>query len=344
VGVSAGGFIAAGLANGIRPREMCAAFIENKGHARDVFDPAWLTVPAYGEILQRARRLPGLAASTLWQLTWGGKPLRQALQALAPALPTGLFSSEEARRRLEAIFAQPGRSNDFRQLRGRLTLLATEIDTGRPVAFGSEGWDHVPVSRAVQATCALPGLFPPVAIEGRNFVDGALAKTMHASAALREGADLVLCINPLVPFTLAGIADHGLPAVLSQTLRTLIHSRLALAMQQYSRDWPGADVVLLEPDSRDPELFGANVFGYGQRRGLAEHAYQCTRAWLRANETRLAATLGRHGVTLRSRVLHDAQRVLVAPREPVRGPRRLGAAVARLHCVLDELDHALQAA
>lgn len=347
VGVSAGGFIAAGLANGIRPRAMCAAFIENSGssgHGGDVFDPAWLTVPAYGEILQRARRLPGLAATALWQVTWRRQPLLQALEGLAPALPTGLFSGEEAQRRLQAIFSQPGRSNDFRALRSRLTLLATELDTGRPVAFGSEGWDHVPVSRAVQATCALPGLFPPVNIEGRQFVDGALTKTMHASAALRQGVDLVLCINPLVPYAVAGIAERGLPAVLGQTLRTLIHSRLALGMKQYARDWPGADVVLLEPDPRDLALFRANPFSYGQRRRLAEHAYQRTRAWLRESEPQLAATLARHGVTLRPQVLHDADRVLVATREPVRGRRRLASAVARLHSVLDDLDHALQAA
>jgi hypothetical protein len=43
-------------------------------------------------------------------------------------------------------------------------------------------------------------------------------------------------------------------------------------------------------------------------------------------------------------VLHDTHRVLVATREPVRGRRRLASAVARLHSVLDDLDHALQAA
>jgi NTE family protein len=347
VGVSAGGFIAAGLANGIRPREMCAAFIEDRATADqrgDVFDPAWLTVPAYGEFLQRARRLPGLAATAFWQLTWQRQPMLQVLEGLAPALPTGLFSSEEAQRRLEAIFSRPGRSNDFRALRSRLTLLATELDTGRPVAFGGESWDHVPVSRAVQASCALPGLFPPVRIDGRQFVDGALTKTMHASAALEQGMDLVLCINPLVPFAVPGIAEGGLPAVLGQTLRSLIHSRLALGMKQYARDWPGADVVLLQPDPADPELFRANPFSYGQRRRLAEHAYQRTRAWLRDNEAQLAATLARHGVAFRSQVLHDADRVLVAAPESVRQRRPLAAAIARLHSVLDDLDHTLQAA
>ena len=60
VGVSAGGFIAAGLANGMTPRELCAAFIENDDKASEVFDPAWLMVPAYGEFLRR-----GITRNTL---------------------------------------------------------------------------------------------------------------------------------------------------------------------------------------------------------------------------------------------------------------------------------------
>jgi predicted acylesterase/phospholipase RssA len=340
VGVSAGGFIAAGLANGIAPREMCASFIENSAPGGEVFDPAWLTVPAYREFIGRARRLPALALAALWQSTGGGKPLLQALEGLAPVLPTGLFSNEQVHLRLREIFSRPGRSNDFRTLRSRLTLLATELDTGRPVSFGAPGWDHVPVSRAVQATCALPGLFPPVVIEGRHFVDGALTKTMHASAALQDQVDLVLCVNPLVPFAVQGLAEGGLAAVLSQTFRTMIHSRLALGMKHYARAYPQTDIVLVEPDPRDAELFGANPFSYGQRRRMAEHAYQQTRAWLRANESTLAATLARHGIRIRSGVLHDADRVLVPPG----APRGLAAALARLHAVLDDLDHALQPA
>ncbi|MBC5786290.1 patatin-like phospholipase family protein [Ramlibacter sp. USB13] len=340
VGVSAGGFIAAGLANGIRPREMCAGFIENNDRAAEVFDPAWLSVPAWSEYGRRLRRLPALAAAAGWQATWGGKAWLQALEGMAPLLPTGLFSNEEIHRRLAALFSVPGRSNDFRALHGRLTLLATELDTGRAVAFGSPGWDHVPVSRAVQATCALPGLFPPVTIEGRAYVDGALTKTMHASAALADGADLVLCVNPLVPFDVPDIAQGGLAAVLSQTFRTMIHSRLALGMKDYARRWPGADIVLVEPDAQDRELFGANPFSFGQRRRMAEHAYQQTRAWLRSHEASLAPRLARHGIALRTHALHDEGRVLVQPWQP----RRLGSALQHLSQVLDELERKLQPA
>jgi NTE family protein len=340
VGVSAGGFIAAALANGMRPREMCAAFIENNAREGDVFDPAWLTVPAYGEFLARARRLPRLALAALWQATWGGKPVLQALEGMAAVLPTGLFSNDEIHRRLSSIFARAGRSNDFRDLRGRLTLLATELDTGQPVAFGSAGWEHIPISRAVQATCALPGLFPPVEIEGRHYVDGALTKTLHASAALQQGVDLVLALNPLVPFEGKRIADGGLAGVLGQTFRTLIHSRLALGMKHYAQAWPDTDILLVQPDPRDPDLFLANPFSYGQRRRLAEHAYQQTRRWLRTNEACVGETLARHAIRLRLQVLHDPTRVLVAPARP----RRLSSALERLHSVLDHLDHVLRPA
>ena len=125
----------------------------------------------------------------------------------------------------------------------------------------------MPISRAVQASSALPGLFPPVEIDGRFYVDGALKKTLHASVLLDEGLDLLLCLNPLVPFDathaprhrvlssgeprIPRLVDGGLPVVLSQTFRTLIHSRLELGMKGYERSHPDTDILLFEPDQRD---------------------------------------------------------------------------------------------
>lgn len=62
------------------------------------------------------------------------------------------------------------------------------------------------------------------------------------------------------------IADGGLPAVLSQTFRSLIHSRLLLGLKSYEQAYPNNDIVLIEPDHRDPELYLANTFSYSQRR------------------------------------------------------------------------------
>jgi NTE family protein len=358
VGVSAGGFIAAGLANGMTPRELCAAFIETSAAPSEMFDPAWLMVPAYGEFLRRSITLPGLAATALWRATVGRKTLFNALEALGPVLPTGIFSNDEIDTRLAKLFSTSGRTNDFRQLKARLTLVATQLDSGDAAPFGRPGWDHVPISKAVQASSALPGLFPPVEIDNQYFVDGALKKTLHAAVALDEGIDLMFCLNPLVPFdatrpadsggrphvvqqgqvvnrqSVVRIVDGGLPAVMSQTFRSMIHSRLELGLKHYERAYPHTDIVLFEPDHRDADMFLANTFSYRQRHQMAEHAYQSTRQMLRSSQTTLEAKLARHGVGLDLAVLDDTRRRLV---KPLPHATRVGRAMALLEDSLQDL-------
>ncbi len=348
VGVSAGGFIAAGLANGYTPRELCRAFIENLGPASEVFEPSLLVRPAVGEFLRRGAALPGLLGSAAWHYAFGRRSLMSAVERLGRALPTGLFSNEQIHTRLAQLFSEPGRSNDFRTLGRKLVLVATDLDSGSAAPFGQPGWDHVPISRAVQASAALPGLFPPVQIDGRHYVDGALKKTVHASVLLEQGLDLMICLNPLVPFEaredegggphrIPRIADGGLPVVLSQTFRSMIHSRLELGLRSYERAYPGTDIVLFEPEAHDAEMFLANTFSYSQRRRLAEHAYQSTRQALRSRFDELHPRLARHGITLDAIVLADTARTLLDARAAAR-PERSARAMASLKHSLDRLE------
>lgn len=361
VGVSAGGFIAAALANGMSPRELCASFIENDSEPSETFDPSWLMEPAYSEFARRGIMLPGLVVSALWHLATGQKSLMNALEHLSPGLPTGVFSNQQVDTQLARLFSREGRTNDFRKLKTHLTLVATNLDSGEAAPFGRPGWDHVPISQAVQASSALPGLFPPVEIDDQYYVDGALKKTMHASVALEDGVDLMICLNPLVPFDATSpqvakvmqrglpanrreiprIVDGGLPAVLSQTFRSMIHSRMELGMKHYHHGYPDTDIILIEPDHRDPELYLANTFSYAQRRHLAEHAYQQTRQMLRSRKTGLSAKLARHGISLNHDVLDDPKRHLSAPAKP---PTRIGQAISRLQEVMDDLGDAVKTA
>jgi len=361
VGVSAGGFIAAALANGMSPRELCASFIENDSEPSETFDPSWLMEPAYSEFARRGIMLPGLVVSALWHLATGRKSLMNALEHLSPGLPTGVFSNQQIDTQLARLFSRDGRTNDFRKLKTQLTLVATNLDSGEAAPFGRPGWDHVPISQAVQASSALPGLFPPVEIDDQYYVDGALKKTMHASVALEDGVDLMICLNPLVPFDATSpqvakvmqrglpankreiprIVDGGLPAVLSQTFRSMIHSRMELGMKHYTHGYPHTDIILIEPDHRDPELYLANTFSYAQRRHLAEHAYQQTRQMLRSRKTGLSAKLIRHGISLNHDILDDPKRHLSAPAKP---PTRIGQAISRLQEVMDDLGDAVKTA
>jgi predicted acylesterase/phospholipase RssA len=351
VGVSAGAFIAAALANGMTPRDLCATFIESDAQPGDRFDPSWLMEPAWGEFARRGQMLPGLLAKAAWQMAMRGKPLSSAMESLAPALPTGAFSNQQVHTQLARLFSADGRSNDFRQLKTQLTLVATNLDSSEPTPFGAPGWDHIPISQAVQASSALPGLFPPVEIEGQHYVDGALKKTMHASVALEDKVDLLICLNPLVPFDASAprtanalqnlptaqgkiprIVEGGLSAVLSQTFRSMIHSRMELGMKHYASQYPDTDIVLIEPDHRDPELYLANTFSYRQRRHLAEHAYQQTRQLLRTDAGGLSTRLARHGIRLNHAALNDAERHLVQP-----GSSPMARAVASLQQSLGDL-------
>lgn len=359
VGVSAGGFIAASLANGITAGALCASFIDADPDGNVVFDPTWLLQPATDEFIRRGIRWPGLLLGAVWRATVGGQSLLHALEHLGAALPTGVFSNRNIHTELARLFDGEGFTNDFRKLGSRLTLVATNLDTGEAAPFGRPGWDHVPISKAVQASSALPGLYPPVRIDDRYYVDGALKKTMHASVALDEGVDLMLCLNPLVPFDastpdaprvmqrdlapehrrIPRIVEGGLPSVLSQTFRSMIHSRMALGMKHYERAYPDTDIVLIEPDHRDPELYLANLFSYRQRRHLAEHAFQQTRQMLRSRKTSLSAKLARHGIHINHAALDDTRARLCTP---AKAPTRVGRAISSLQEVMDDLAHMVE--
>jgi len=350
VGVSSGSFLAAGLANGLTPRAMYQMFIESEA-ADDPFEPDLLMRPALMEYARRLGLLPQLLKSSArdYLLSPRAHGLIDSYLQLAHALPTGVFDNSGIANYLTELFSAPGRTNDFRKLRHKLFLVATDLDSAQAVPFGAPGWNEVPIAQAVMASAALPGLFPPVAIGGRHYVDGALVKTLHASVALREGAKLLVCINPLVPFDAEAAARHrhgrrislvdgGLPTVLSQTFRAIIHSRMQTGIARYSHEFPDADLVLFEPRSDDAEMFFANVFNYSERKHLSEHAYQRTRAELRRRYAELAPIFARHGVTIDKAALADRNRTLARPD----GRKRRADSTRRLHQTLDRLEAVLR--
>lgn len=287
VGVSAGAFVSANLANNLSMSEITRIYIANDS-VRHPIRPRIFMRPAVREYLRGARALPGSVLRALADLV--NHPLDVgvlgALGHIQQAIPNALFANEPLRRFLEELYSSPGRTDDFRELERKLHIVATNLDTGRPVVFGTPHHNDVPISTAVQASTALPGLFPPVKIQGESFVDGGLLRTLHASVALDQDINLLLCVNPIVPFDASRsvedpesvrLAGRGLPAVLSQAFRALIHSRMEVGMGRYDDLYPGKDVVLFEPKREDTLMFFSNPFSYSNRRRVCEHAYQSTR-------------------------------------------------------------------
>jgi NTE family protein len=357
VGVSSGSLISAGLANGFDTTEMGSMFIRDEA-THTTFSPGILLQPALAGYLQRIGQLPRALSSIARQ--YARDPLQSAwpsvVRSLIGVLPTALFDNKPLERYLHALFQSPGHTDDFRALAGRLYVVATDLDSGESVAFGEAAHARVPISRAVVASAALPGLYGAVEIGGRHYVDGALIRTMHASLALEDGCDLVLCINPLVPFDATRarhrrrrLSDEGLDTILSQTFRSLIHSRMNVGMASYRARFPRADTILLQPDRHDEQLFFANVFRYAGRHHVADHAYQRTRRDLLAQAASLSNVLEAHGLRLNEKLLRDRRRSFsTAARERAERVRhvtqRLDRALDRLGRMLSERDAGAAAA
>lgn len=356
VGVSAGAIIGANLANNLTTAQMCRGIVSHEP-GEHPFVPETFFTPALHEMKRGGKAVPRLLIESVrrWLTNPRDITLVESLTRLTQALPVGIFDNEPIREYVHKVFNVKGRTDDFRQLGKRLVVVASDLDSGQAVRFGEPGLDHIPISLAVAASSALPGLYPPVEIEGRHYVDGVLLKTMHASVALDAGADLVICVNPIVPIDTRGtveaglmsrgkLLDHGLPAVLSQTFRTLMHSRLETGMASYAAKFKDADVVLFKPRPDDYEMFFTNIFSFSERRAVCEYSYNSVRRDLLERYDELAPIFARHGLTLRRDVLEEKRNLwfgvfrerrerALTSTNPV--ARRLDDALGRLERLLD---------
>jgi NTE family protein len=329
VGVSSGAFLAAGLANRMSTEEMCRIFITGQDD-RLQFRPEAFLRPAMIEYMRRAAGFPALLVGWWRELLLhpGGARLSEAIDRFGRLVPTGLFDNTEVERFLRDAFTIRGRSNDFRELDRPLYVVAVDLNRGEAVTFGSEHWRDVPISRAVQASAAMPGLYPPVEI---------------------NGIDLLLGINPLVPFNTGhatalsehthNLADGGLPVVLSQTFRTLLQSRAQVGIARYAQQFPQTDQLVLEPNADDSEMFFTNVLSFSARTRVCQHAYRSTLADLHARRAELAPLLAKHGLRLREDVIADPERSLVGGLHARPHPTDT---TARLRRALDDVDGVLR--
>ncbi len=362
VGVNAGSFVAANLANQMTTAQLCRIFVRNEAEVHP-FHPEVFYRPAFREFGSRLLAVPGLMASAIGRFVNNpyDQSLLEALTILAQAAPAGLFDNDALHEYLKRTFTMLGRTNDFRELRRSLYIVAADVESTEAVCFGAPGFDHVPISRAIQASMASPGLYVPVDIDGRYYVDGTLRKGLHASVAFEDGADLVLAVNPQVPIDASeavragsmkagALTRSGMPSLLSQMFRTMVYSRMQSGIAQYGRDYPDRDILLFEPTRDDAKLFFSNVFSFQSRRMVCELAYQMTRRDLLQRADDLEPRLARYGIKLRRDRLEDEQRTIstslygeMLPLYVAKG-RRKRAEKGRLSSGLDNVTELIQKA
>ena len=120
----------------------------------------------------------------------------------------------------------------------RLRVTAVDAQSGELRIFDAKS--DVPIERAVAASCCVPGIFAPVSIDGRRYVDGGVHSGTHADLALESGASHVLVLAPLVR------GNAGLARLMYQRLDAEI-----LALRE-----AGVAVALLTPSREDARALG----------------------------------------------------------------------------------------
>lgn len=112
---------------------------------------------------------------------------RRVMGMIDPRLTgSGLIAGERLRRRL----ARELTGFHIERLPLAFASVATELGTGHEVWL-----TRGPLVEAVRASYAIPGIFPPVALEGRLLMDGTLVNPVPVRLARELGADLVICVN-----------------------------------------------------------------------------------------------------------------------------------------------------
>jgi predicted patatin/cPLA2 family phospholipase len=146
-----------------------------------------------------------------------------------------------------------------------------------------------------------------VRIAGRDYVDGGVKKTAHINLAIQHGADLVICLNPVVPIlnnTSGGplnghLANHGVTYVLDQVLRIMLHGRMQYGLERYQAEHPEVDILLIEPTREDVRMFSYNIMRYSARSVVALYGYRSARSSFQKRRAEFARLLRRHGIAVR---------------------------------------------
>ncbi|MFF0791639.1 patatin-like phospholipase family protein [Streptomyces spiralis] len=226
VGTSAGAAVAAQLGSGLTLEEL---------YARQV-DPALQAAEIMAEMdLDRFAADLGAALGE----ADGAEDLRRKVGEFA--LRAATVPEPERRAVIESRL--PSHAWPARELK----IVAVDADSGLPRVFDKES--GVGMVDAVAASCAVPGVWPPVTIQGRRYVDGGVRSIANADYAL--GASRVLVIVPM------GAAE---PFPSEKPLEQAVEE---LGAQ-------GAEGALVEPDEASRAAVGDNPLDPATRRPAAE--------------------------------------------------------------------------
>lgn len=145
-------------------------------------------------------------------------------------------------------------------------VCAVRLRDGALVVFGRDDAPPAPIGKAVAASCAIPGWFTPVEIDGERYADGGAHSLTNVGEAARAEPDLVLVSSPMSRYG----AGRAQLAVEAQGLRRR-----------------GTEVVALRPTPEVERAMGVNAMDPSRRAAVVRAAHDSTRRYLESIRHRL---------------------------------------------------------
>ena len=294
--------------------------------------------PNVGEIATRLWGAPELvrkAAVEFWRYR-DRVPLSEAIYGLAPLLPSGLFTNSGLEDYLRETFAVAGLSDDFRDVKSELHIIAADIETDKRADFSRLTTPNVAISRAVAASTCIPILFRPVEIDGRHYVDGGIKGHAAIDVAISRGAKLIVVINGLVPLDTAAIKprastsqarnsimDLGMRAIGNQVIRGMLHDSLIDHLQKVRAKHPDVDFILIEPRPDDEKMFFHELLSFSAQLIVLQHGYETVSKGIYQSWPYLTKILPKYGIEITRKVI-DRKPLDVSVNELERSGNLLG--------------------
>lgn len=139
---------------------------------------------------------------------------------------------------------------------GPLVTTAVDCATGAFATFDRSS--GVSLRRAVAASCAVPGIFPPVTIEGRRYMDGGVRSVTNADLALRVKPDAALIVAPVT---------EGTAQRIGRVASLRVEAEIAALRAA------GVRTLLIAPGEAEREAFGPDLMDPSRGRPAAEAGY-----------------------------------------------------------------------
>jgi NTE family protein len=269
VGTSAGAIMASYLASGWSPDDFFDyAHGRHPKSPRDedglrsevdrIFTPLW----ANGR--ERVQRSIGSVFALAASRGYWRKAGRHGAPAagLRHAFPSGLYSTDETRARfyddLPVEWPREG-----------LLISVADLYTGKRVAFGSPEAPEAPLPDAVLASTAIPGIFSPVRIGDRQYVDGGAYSATSLDLATEEGCKTIICVSPLGYRNEGGVILRVDPSLWGPMISRSLFAR-SLAREVKAARAEGVEVLVIRPGLDELKALGTNAMRQFDRKAVVE--------------------------------------------------------------------------